>query len=67
MRSGVCICAFNCDAHIVCSCVFIRFPHILPLISATTEFMKLTGPVIMPTPVAHTSSLIKFVVVRNDQ
>ena len=47
--------------------IFIRFPHILPLISATAEFRKLVGPVVMPTPVAHTSSLIKFVVVRNDQ
>lgn len=45
----------------------LRFPHILPIISATSEFQKLTGPVVMPTPVAHTSSLIKFVVVRNDQ
>ena len=50
-----------------CNCIFIRFPHILPLISATAEFTKRKGPVVMPTPVAHTSSLIKFVVVRNDQ
>ena len=51
----------------VCNCVCIRFPHILPLISATAHFTKLTGPVLMPTPVAHLSSLIKFVIVRNDQ
>lgn len=47
--------------------LFNRFPHVLPLIAMVEEFQELTGPVVMPTPVAHTSSLIKFVVIRNDQ
>ena len=44
-----------------------RLKDILPLIYMTAEFLKLTGPVVMPTPIAHQSSSIKFVIAQNTE
>ena len=59
---------------ILCDCMcyhgiatMFRLKDILPLIATTAKFLKLTGPVIMPTPVAHQSSSIKFVIVQNNE
>ena len=44
-----------------------RLKDILPLIYMTAEFLKLTGPVVMPTLIAHRSSSIKFVIIKNTE
>ena len=47
--------------------ITLRLPDILPLIAVTARFQKLTGPAVMPTLVAHRSSLLKFVIVQNNE